>query len=421
LIFINDIVADIESNIFLFADDTCLLELIDDYYQSFNKLNRDLVRLSTWSSLWLVVFNAIKTFYIIIQKRAQQVDHPDLILNGNILTAVNEHKHLGLTITSNFSWYQHIHNISSKAAKCVALLKRVKKLAPRACLELLYTTMIRAVMEYGDVIFDSSPDYCLKLLDDVQREAALACTSGYLRTPTATLYKELAWEPLTNRRKNHRLSIMYKIQNNLTPEYLRNACPPLRGDLVHYQLRNQGDLTQVNAHSALYYNSFFPRTIRDWNNLSMDLRQKPSLESFKSNLIKKSGITKFKYFSHSIGRAGIHHCRMRMGLSALAHQRGVFNLTDATYCINCGHPREDLEHFFFFCPTYRAQRTLLLTNTAHLFDTNLETVLFGIQTQMGRSYLINILLRGDESFDLPKNIELFQLVQTYIFHSNRFI
>jgi hypothetical protein len=48
LIFINDIAANIESHIHLFADDTSLLDIIDDHNVSYAKLNRDLSRLSLW-------------------------------------------------------------------------------------------------------------------------------------------------------------------------------------------------------------------------------------------------------------------------------------------------------------------------------------------------------------------------------------
>ena len=42
LVFINDITNNIESNINLFADDTSLMEIIENYIESYAKLNRDL-------------------------------------------------------------------------------------------------------------------------------------------------------------------------------------------------------------------------------------------------------------------------------------------------------------------------------------------------------------------------------------------
>jgi hypothetical protein len=63
LVFINDITENIESNINLFADDTSLMEIIENYVESYAKLNRDLDRLSSWANKWLVTFNATKTVY----------------------------------------------------------------------------------------------------------------------------------------------------------------------------------------------------------------------------------------------------------------------------------------------------------------------------------------------------------------------
>jgi len=65
LIYIDDIINDIESNILLFADDTSILETISNPKLSFDKLNRDLTRLNLWSNQWLVTFNPTKTEYIL--------------------------------------------------------------------------------------------------------------------------------------------------------------------------------------------------------------------------------------------------------------------------------------------------------------------------------------------------------------------
>ena len=61
LIYTNDIVTDIESDIFLFADDTAILEPLTEDNSAVAKINRDLERLGNWASQWLVKFNPIKT------------------------------------------------------------------------------------------------------------------------------------------------------------------------------------------------------------------------------------------------------------------------------------------------------------------------------------------------------------------------
>ena len=62
IIFINDIVDNLETSPFLFADDTSLMQpILEPVADSFDKINRDLERLSEWAAQWRVTFNAKKT------------------------------------------------------------------------------------------------------------------------------------------------------------------------------------------------------------------------------------------------------------------------------------------------------------------------------------------------------------------------
>ena len=60
IIYMNDIVNDIESDILIFADDTSLMATGTDPAETAEKLNRDLVKISTWAAKWKVIFNAKK-------------------------------------------------------------------------------------------------------------------------------------------------------------------------------------------------------------------------------------------------------------------------------------------------------------------------------------------------------------------------
>ena len=69
IIYINDIVNDIESEILIFADDTTLLASGDDPALTALQLNRDLVRISCWAEKWKVTFNPNKSKDIIFTKK----------------------------------------------------------------------------------------------------------------------------------------------------------------------------------------------------------------------------------------------------------------------------------------------------------------------------------------------------------------
>ena len=61
IIYINDIVNNIRTNIRLFADDTTLYESVDDPLLTGININIDLRTILSWAKTWLVMFNAIKT------------------------------------------------------------------------------------------------------------------------------------------------------------------------------------------------------------------------------------------------------------------------------------------------------------------------------------------------------------------------
>ena len=110
LVYVNDLVDDLQTTPYLFADDTSLLATINpkNVVSTFSDMNNDLETLSNWANQWRVTFNASKTVYMIISNKSKVPRYPDLYLHGERLTKVTSHKHLGVTLTSNMSWNLHI-------------------------------------------------------------------------------------------------------------------------------------------------------------------------------------------------------------------------------------------------------------------------------------------------------------------------
>ena len=89
------------------------------------------------------------------------------------------------------------------------------------------------------------------------------------------LYQELGWLKLSERRKLHKLFLFYKMENGLAPDYLAEMIPPRVWDETSYSLCNADNLRQIHASSQLYYDSFLPSTIREWNELPDDVKSAP--------------------------------------------------------------------------------------------------------------------------------------------------
>ena len=144
------------------------------------------------------------------------------------------------------------------------------------------------------------------------------------------IMKELGWPLLSKRREYYKLTQMFKIMNNLVPQYLIDSIPPLVGN-VNYNLRNAGDITIPRYRTLSYKRSFIPSSINLWNCLDNNLRSSPSLLTFKSNLKRNLFPQPSPLFRHGKGRAPKLHAQMRMGLSGLNFHRKKFYTSLSTY------------------------------------------------------------------------------------------
>ena len=93
-----------------------------------------------------------------------------------------------------------------KVSERLNILKFVTYKLDRSILTSLYKSLIRPLMEYGDVVWNNCYDCDSAVLDSVQYEAARLVTGAHKGTSSARLYKDLTWESLSSRRKLHLLS-----------------------------------------------------------------------------------------------------------------------------------------------------------------------------------------------------------------------
>ena len=95
----------------------------------------------------------------------KQIIH-DYTLHQQTLENVQSAKYIGITITENMDWGQHISDISSKATKTLSFLRRNLAFAPRSTKEVAYKTLVRPKLEYAAPIW--SP-YCKTQIQQVEK------------------------------------------------------------------------------------------------------------------------------------------------------------------------------------------------------------------------------------------------------------
>ena len=124
LIFINDLPDNIRSSVCLFADECVLYRNIHSL-QDCLTLQEDLTSLGQWEADWQMKFNVAKSHSM---KVTRHQHHKQILfdysLHNQTLENVQSAKYLGITITDNMDWGQHVSEISSKATKTLGFLRR---------------------------------------------------------------------------------------------------------------------------------------------------------------------------------------------------------------------------------------------------------------------------------------------------------
>ncbi len=104
LIYVNDITDHLLSIVRLFADDSSLSFSSANTDDLEGIINHDLLIISNWAKQWLVNFNPNKTEAMLFTLR--ELDRPlNLSFENTSIAFVENHKHLGLTLTNNGKWH----------------------------------------------------------------------------------------------------------------------------------------------------------------------------------------------------------------------------------------------------------------------------------------------------------------------------
>ena len=122
LLYINDITDNIQSNIRFFADDCIVYRTIRSQDDSC-KLQNDISSLLRWAETWQMRFNSEKC-HISSISRQRNKSSPVYYLGTDMLSNVSSHTYLGITVSSDLKWHEHISNICLKATRTLNFVRR---------------------------------------------------------------------------------------------------------------------------------------------------------------------------------------------------------------------------------------------------------------------------------------------------------
>jgi len=280
LLYINDINLNITSQLRLFADDCILYRIINSQHDHL-ELQNDLNLIVKWTQTWQMGLNTSKCV-ILTCSRLLSPSASVYTIDDHSLMRVTEHLYLGILFDSKMSFSPHINSITSKATRMLNFVKRNLYRCSRDTKCMAYTSLVRPLLEYGSAVWDPYLQKDTWNIEMVQRRAARWVESDYgYNSSVSSMLSNLQWPTLQHRRYITRLKLLYNMIHDSSaikiPNYFTSTNYPTRRN---HPLRYETPFAKSNH----YKFSYFPKSINDWNQLSIETIESPSLQLFIERL-----------------------------------------------------------------------------------------------------------------------------------------
>jgi len=130
-------------------------------------------------------FNPTKCVHLIITRKANPL--PSCYSIGDsVIQQVNSAKYLGVTITSNRSWSEHITNFTNKANSTRAFLQRNLNQCQQSVKSARYITYVRPILEYASTVWSPHQVGDINRIEMVQCRTARFVCNIFHRTASVT-------------------------------------------------------------------------------------------------------------------------------------------------------------------------------------------------------------------------------------------
>ena len=348
IIYVNDITQSLLSLTRIYEDDSSLFYSATSLQDLEGILNHDLTVVSKWAKQRLVDFNQNKTEAVIFSTK-RDLGESELIFESTKIRIVDQHKHLGLTLSSSAQWNDHINDSLETASKVIHIMRRLQFTLTCAALNQIYLSYVRPILEYASIVWDGCSKTSSDSFEKLQNEAARIVTGLTRSVSLEKLNKECGWETLESRRKSFKLHFMFKVSNNLVPHYVEELIPPLVGNRTQYEFSDSQNFDNFYARTSLLQKSCIPSSICLWNNLEQEIRNSTSISSFKSKVSKMTMTKPTKIPNiYCIGNRNISvlHARLRNNCSNLNEDLYQNHLRLDPMC-EYGNEIENAENYFF--------------------------------------------------------------------------
>ena len=255
---------------------------------------------------------------------------PPLLFDGIFIDRVNTHKHLGLLLTSSLDFSSQVNDVCLRANRKLSVLRSINILH-RQTLDLLYKLTVRSVIDYAlPVYYKFLTQSQLGRLENIQYRAGKIVTGALHFTSKYKLNLELGWESILDRGDILSLNIFHKIHRHETRPLIK-CCMPKPDIEKKHTTRSRGGYIPFKYENKNFNTSFFPNTLKLWNNLPKQI-QVQDVQEFKISIKTLKKPTRHKHFSCGSKLGNKLLTQIRVGRSDLNLHKYTLGFSKSPEC-----------------------------------------------------------------------------------------
>ena len=257
-----------------------------DAQAAINKLNEDLLRISTWSQLNALVLNGNKSKFMILGTR-KQVDRisvlvKDVIVSGERIGRVKEARNLGLLMDEQLHFESHVLSVVRSCFYRLKTLYQIRRYVNAVNRIRLCDSLVLSKFNYMDVVY--GPRLLARtqqLIQRVQNACARYCFDIPPRTHVTSYINSANILKMRSRRDLHLAAMVFGIVKTNSPSYLAGRLLWSR-DVNLFETRSSSFLLSVpHHHTTAFRGSFKFAATKCWNDLPPPLRDLNTIGAFK--------------------------------------------------------------------------------------------------------------------------------------------
>ena len=281
VIYINDLLDNVKSDGFLFADDTKIFHEVTSREDALI-LQEDINKLEVWSNKWLLNFHPDKCHVLTLGKFQNIMHTQRYTISGQELEHVFDEKDLGVIFDSDLSFDEHISRITQKANGIVGLIRRTFSYLDTKSFTNLYTSFVRPHLEYAQSIWAPHLVKHINMLENVQIRAT-KLVDGLHNLDYGERLAKLNIPTLVYRRLRGDIIEVFKHFHTYDREILSSSFHPRQRTSRKHNFQLHHSKLKDGAR-GVQSNSFYHRIVKTWNNLPQHVVNARNINTFKNSL-----------------------------------------------------------------------------------------------------------------------------------------